>query len=34
MNSCTACHRQLWYSHRRGDQGRMLSAIGMVEKIS
>lgn len=32
INSCTACHRQLWYSHRRGDQGRMLSAIGMVEK--
>ena len=27
---CTACRSDLFYSHRRGDQGRMLSAIGVL----
>ncbi|MGH9474708.1 MAG: peptidoglycan editing factor PgeF [Terriglobales bacterium] len=26
---CTGCEPQLFYSHRRGDRGRMLSAIGL-----
>lgn len=29
---CTACHPELFYSHRRGDTGRMLSAIGLAKK--
>jgi YfiH family protein len=27
---CTACRGDLFFSHRRGDQGRMLSAIGKI----
>ena len=29
---CTACHPELFYSHRRGDVGRMLSGIGIAKK--
>jgi YfiH family protein len=27
---CTACHPELFFSHRRGERGRMLSAIGRL----
>lgn len=29
---CTVCRSDLFYSHRRGDQGRMLSAIGLRQE--
>lgn len=29
---CTACHPHRFYSHRRGDTGRMLSALGLAKK--
>ena len=34
ISACTACERARWYSHRRGDTGRLLSAIGVVQKFA
>ncbi|HXR96626.1 MAG TPA: peptidoglycan editing factor PgeF [Terriglobales bacterium] len=32
LDHCTACDRRRFYSHRRGDAGRMISTIAIVEK--
>ncbi len=32
LDHCTACDRRRFYSHRRGDAGRMISTIAIAEK--